>query len=244
MEILKPFHEKYPGSGIFHADKVEPPLTGPAMATTSLLLVDDQSIILDGLEAVLAHEEGFSVVGRAANGNEAVAQARLLKPDVVLMDISMPEMDGIEATRALLKCCRKSRVLVLSMYNNKEFVNEIMDAGASGYVLKNTGKEELMEALRSVAAGFRYLGRAVQESLEEGDRFKDRDGEQGYQAITKREKQVMKLICLECTTQEIAAALGISPQTVETHRKNIMHKLDIRNTAGLVKYALERGWNV
>lgn len=210
----------------------------------SLLLVDDQSIMLDGLEAVLVDQEDFKVVGRASNGHQAVEEAKRLKPAIVLMDISMPEMDGIEATRAVLKSCKGSRVLVLSMYNNKEFIHELLDAGASGYVLKNTSKDELVEALRRVAAGLRYLGREVQEAWEEADRFKDRDGEQAYQHITKREKEIIRLICSEHTTQEIAEHLFISPQTVETHRKNILHKLDIRNTAGLVKYAMERGWNV
>ncbi|MCB0790150.1 MAG: response regulator transcription factor [Flavobacteriales bacterium] len=209
---------------------------------TTLLLVDDQTIILDGLESILGNTEGIEVVGRATNGSEAVEKVRTLKPDIVLMDISMPEMDGIEATKAVLKVSKGTRVLVLSMYNNKEFVHELLDAGASGYVLKNTRKEELREALRDVAAGLRYLSKAVQLTLDEGDRFKDREGEQGYHALTKREKQIVRSICQERTTQEIAEMLFISPQTVETHRRNILHKLDLHNTAGLVKYAMERGW--
>ena len=208
----------------------------------TLLLADDQSIILDGLEALLEHDDEVEVVGRASNGREAVERSKELMPDVVLMDISMPEMDGIEATKALLACCKDTRVLVLSMYDHKDLVHEIMQAGASGYVLKNVGKDELCRALRVVAAGQRYLNREIQELLDKDIHRKERMGEVGYQALTKREKEVVKLICMDCTTQEIATALFLSPQTIDTHRKNILHKLGLRNSAGLVRYAKERGW--
>lgn len=208
----------------------------------TLLLADDQSIILDGLEALLEQDEEVQVVGRASNGREAVERSKKLKPDVVLMDISMPEMDGIEATKAVLACCTGTRVLVLSMYDHHELVHEIMEAGASGYVLKNVGKEELCRALRIVAAGQQYLTQEVRSAFDNDMRAKEIMGETGYHALTKREKEVVKLICRECTTQEIAASLFLSPQTIDTHRKNILHKLGVRNTAGLVKYAKERGW--
>jgi len=207
-----------------------------------LLLADDQSIILDGLEALLEHDEEVQVVGRASNGREAVERSKELKPDVVLMDISMPEMDGIEATRAVLACCEGTRVLVLSMYDHHDLVHEIMEAGASGYVLKNVGKEELRRALRVVAAGQQYLTTEVQAALEKDIRRKESLGDTGYQVLTKREKEVVELVCMECTTQEIATTLFLSPQTIDTHRKNIMHKLGLRNSAGLVKYAKDRGW--
>ena len=208
----------------------------------TLLLADDQSIILDGLEALLHYDAEVEVVGRAMNGLEAVQLARKLQPDVVLMDISMPVMDGIEATRELMKCCKSTRVLILTMYGNKEFVHEIMEAGACGFLLKNVGKEELRKALKAVAAGQRYIAAEVRHILDEDSRFKDSEGDRAYVSLTKREKEVVKLICMERTTQEVAMALRLSTQTVETHRKNIMHKLDLRNTAGLVKYAAERGW--
>jgi len=208
----------------------------------TLLLADDQSIILDGLEALLQHDEDVRIVGRASNGLEAVERAKELRPDVVLMDISMPKMDGIEAMRELMKCCTSTRVLMLTMYGNKEFVHEILEAGASGFLLKNVGKEELRTALRTVAAGQQYIAEEVQRMLDEDDHFKDRDGEKAYVSLSKREKEVVMLICKEYTTQEIATALFLSSQTIDTHRKNILHKLDLRNVAGLVKYAMERGW--
>ena len=211
------------------------------MAT--LLLVDDQSMILDGVEALLATMPGITVAGRATNGKDAIEQAGVLQPDLVVMDVNMPGMDGIEATKHLLRASPESRVLMLSMYGHKEFVLEVLDAGARGYLLKNAGKDELRAALQTILQGGEYLSPELRKLLDEGDRFKDRRGEDGYGVLTKREVQIVKLILGERTTQEIADQLFLSAQTVETHRRNIMHKLDVRNTAGLVKYAMERGWD-
>ena len=212
------------------------------MARTSVLLVDDQSIILDGIESILEREAGLHVVGRASNGKEAVERADALRPHVVLMDINMPGMDGVEATKRVLKASPETRVLVLSSYGHKEFVLELMDVGASGYLLKTTHKAELLEAISTVAEGKRYIARELRAVVDLGDRFKDRRGEDRYGSLSKREVQIVKLILQERTSQEIAEALFISVPTVETHRRNIMHKLDVRNTAGLVKYAMQRGW--
>jgi DNA-binding NarL/FixJ family response regulator len=211
------------------------------MAT--ILIVDDQSMMLDGIEAILQNMPDMDVVGRCANGAEAVARATALKPDLVVMDVSMPDMDGIEATRRLLKTSPKSRVLVLSMYGHKEFVLEVMDAGASGYLLKNAGKDQLRSALARIRAGGQYLSPELEGLLHGADRFKDKNGQGNYHPLSKREMQVLKLIVQEHTCAEIASMLFLSEATVETHRRNIMHKLDVHNTAGLVRYALERGWD-
>ncbi len=211
------------------------------VAPITVLLVDDQAIMLDGLEALLSRDPGLSVVGRAGNGKEAVASVAALDPDVVLMDISMPEMDGIEATRRIKKLSGTSRVLVLSMYNNKEFVRELMAAGASGYLLKNAGHEELHQAIRSVAEGRTYLAAEVRKALEEGNVQLRHSVAHGYQALTKREKEIISLIANGRSSQEIAEQLFLSIDTVNTHRKNILHKLDLTNTASLVKYSVERG---
>jgi len=230
-------------SGIFH------PWGGrqfcPMLNVTdpfTLLLVDDQSIIIDGVEALLQPEPMVKVVGRATTGLEALRLAGELRPDVVIMDVNMPGMDGIEATKRILKVLPGTRILILSMYGHKEFVLELLDAGIGGYLMKNAGKAELVDALNTVMAGGRYLAPELKRLLELGDRFKDRRGENGYGVLSKREVQVVKLIMQELTTQEIADRLFLSPDTVETHRRNIMHKLDVRNTAGLVRYAMERGW--
>ncbi len=212
------------------------------MNTSTLLLVDDQSMMLDGIESLLATMDEVKVLGRCTNGKDAVAQAELLRPDLVLMDVNMPGMDGIEATKRLLKVSPDSKVLILSMYGHKEFVLEVMEAGACGYLLKNAGKLELMEALHIVATGGKYVARELAAVIANGDRFKDRRGETRYGALSKREVDIVRLILQERTSQEIAESLFLSSETVETHRRNIMHKLDVRNTAGLVKYAMERGW--
>lgn len=210
-----------------------------------VLIVDDQSIIRDGLEAILTTDPEITVCGHACNGLEALKLCKEHAPDVVLMDISMPEMDGIEATKAIRKRWKKTQVLVLSMYNNHEFVNELMDAGASGYVLKNTGRLELKEAITAVANGHRYLAKPVQATLEESQQaMLGSNGGERYHSLTKREKEIVKLIVKERTTVEIADVLSLSTGTIETHRKNIFHKLDVRNAAGLVKYAMERGWEL
>lgn len=204
--------------------------------------MDDQSIILDGLQALLAQDDEVQVVGRACNGREAVSRAKELMPDVVLMDIGMPEMDGIEATRELLACCDGTRVLALSMYDHPDLIQEILEAGASGYILKNISKEELSLALRTVNSGRSYMMQEVRVILDKTIRTQKDRGEASSHVLTKREKEVVKLICMECTTPEIATALFLSTQTIDTHRKNIIQKLGVRNTAGLVRYAKERGW--
>lgn len=221
----------------------KPPPDEEKMPATRILIVDDQSIILDGLEALIGANDDFVVCGRASNGSEAVEKARQLQPDVVLMDISMPEMDGIDATRRLKKNQPSTQVLVLTMYNHPEFVRELLDAGASGYLLKNTGRHELREAILAVAAGRRFLAAPVQDLLNESmRRTPERTKEDGYHALTRREKEIIRYIVAGRTSQEIADVLCLSPATVETHRKNICHKLALRNTAGIVRYAMERGW--
>lgn len=213
------------------------------MASTNILLVDDQGIILDGLEAMLSQYDDLVICGRATNGRMAVEMARTMDPDVVLMDINMPEMDGIEATRTILKQRPGTHILILSMYNNVEFIHELMDAGACGYVLKNTDRVELYNAIQSATNGRRYLAPAVQATLDHDKRpmAKVREGF-AYASLTKREKEVVKLIMAELTAQQIADRLCLSKDTVDTHRKNIFSKLDIHTTAGIVKYAMERGW--
>ncbi len=208
----------------------------------TLLLVDDQAMLLDGMEALMATMPFVKLVGRSGSGAEAIKQAELLQPDLVLMDVNMPNMDGIEATKRLLKVSPESRVLMLSMYGHKEYVLEVMEAGAYGYLLKNSGKTELITALSAILSGKKYIAKELSELIECGDRYKDRESSNKYGALSKREVQVVKLILHQHTNQEIASTLFVSMDTVESHRRNIMHKLDIRNTAGLVRYAMERGW--
>ncbi len=208
----------------------------------TVLLVDDQSIFLDGIESLLERWANVDVIGKAYNGSSALELVKAYKPDLVLMDINMPHMDGIEATKRIRKASPDTRVIVLSMYGHREFVLELLDSGVGGYLLKTTSKEELMEAIRTVTDGKQYIAQELRALAAQPDRKADREGELKYGPLTSREVQVVKLILQERTTQEIADALFLSVPTIETHRRNIFHKLDCRNIAGLVKYAMERGW--
>ena len=208
----------------------------------TVLLVDDQSIFLDGIESLLERWANVDVIGKAYNGSSALELVKAYKPDLVLMDINMPHMDGIEATKRIRKASPDTRVIVLSMYGHREFVLELLDSGVGGYLLKTTSKEELIEAIRTVTDGKQYIAQELRALAAQPDRKADREGELKYGPLTSREVQVVKLILQERTTQEIADALFLSVPTIETHRRNIFHKLDCRNIAGLVKYAMERGW--
>lgn len=209
----------------------------------SIMLVDDQSIILDGIAALIEPQPDLHVVARCTTGEHAMAVVKAERPAIALVDINMPGMDGIELTKHIRKASPDTSVVVLSMYGHKEFVLEVMEAGARGYLLKSADKDELLSALRTVGDGGVYVAKELRALVASGDRFKDRRGEDRYGVLSKREVQVVKHILNERTTQEIATSLFISADTVETHRRNIMHKLDVRNTAGLVKYAMERGWD-
>ena len=209
-----------------------------------ILIVDDHRMVIDGIRAILDQEPMFEIVGDASNGLEAVEKTRTLSPDVVIMDISMPEMDGIEATRIIRgkKAKNPPAILVLSMYGNKEFVEEMMSAGASGYVLKNTGREELREAILTVRKGEKYYAAPVQEIMDRAYAANDGEAPVKPAILSKREKEVVKLLAIDKTIAQVADLLFLSPGTVETHRKNIYHKLGIHTSTALVKYAMERGW--
>ncbi|MBK6342464.1 MAG: response regulator transcription factor [Flavobacteriales bacterium] len=208
----------------------------------SLILVDDQSMFLDGIESLLERMPDVQVIAKAHNGRDALGLVKEHKPDLVLMDINMPGMDGIEASKHMRIASPDTKVIVLSMYGHREFVLELLDSGVGGYLLKTTGKDELMAAIRAVADGKQYIAQELRDLAAKADRHTDREGEDKYGPLTKREVQIVKLILKEHTTQEIAENLFLSIPTVETHRRNIFHKLDCRNIAGLVKYAMERGW--
>lgn len=237
-------------------DGVFSPQTGPPRSTLPMatdpatprrlrvLIVDDHRMVIDGIRAILDQEPMFEIVGDALNGREAVEKAGALAPDVVIMDISMPELDGIEATRMIRhkKVKHLPAVLALSMYGNKEMVDEMMGAGASGYVLKNTGRGELREAILAVSRGDRYFASTVQEIMVQAASSENGATAPKPAVLSKREKDVVKLLVADKTIGEVADLLFLSPATVETHRKNIYHKLGIHSSTALVKYAMERGW--
>lgn len=209
----------------------------------SVLIVDDHTILRQGLRAILESHDGFRVAGEAENGREAVRKATELKPDIVLMDIAMPVLNGLEATRQIKKLLPETKVLALTMYYDEEYVFQILKAGASGYLVKETAAGELMQAMRSVYGGTPFFSPVISRKIMES--YLREDSEKGAPSeavkLTSREKEVLQLIAEGYTNNEIAGLMGISVKTVETHRAHIMSKLDIHDVAGLIKYAIKKG---
>ncbi len=208
-----------------------------------ILLVDDHAILRAGLRAILNAEAGIEVVGEAGDGKEAVAKADKLKPDVVLMDISMPVMDGFEATRRIQQCCPEAKVLVLTVHDNEEYLFRVLEAGGSGYVVKKSADTELISAIRAVHRGEAFLSPMATKMVIGGYlRAMGLEGaKQSYTSLTSREEEVLKLITEGYTNQEIADRLIISVKTVESHRAHILDKLELHTRADLVKYARTHG---
>jgi DNA-binding NarL/FixJ family response regulator len=207
-----------------------------------VLIVDDHTIVRDGICALLALAGDIEVVGEADNGSEALKMVKEIEPSVVLMDIAMPIMDGLEATRRICKEFPRTRVLVLTQYDDKEYVFPVIEAGASGFISKVAASSELAIGIRSVYQGDSYLSPSIARLLiEDYQNTSGKISRDPYKHLTNREREVLKLVAEGHTTQEIADILVISPKTVEGHRTNLMAKLGIRNRTELVKYALRKG---
>jgi DNA-binding NarL/FixJ family response regulator len=207
----------------------------------TVLIVDDHTIVRDGISALLALAGDIEVIGEASNGNEAIQKVRELNPDVVLMDVSMPILGGLESTRRICKESR-TKVIILTQYDDKEYVFPALEAGASGFISKVAASAELATAIRSVYNGDSYLSPPIAKLLVEDYRTGDKRGNTDpYQQLTARERDVIKLIAEGYTTQQIADMLVVSPKTVEGHRTNLMAKLGLRNRVELVKYAVRKG---
>jgi two-component system response regulator NreC len=208
-----------------------------------VLVVDDHTIVRDGLCALLALPGDIEVIGEAANGREAVEMARELAPDVVLMDIAMPILGGLEATRRIHRECPNSKVVALTQFGDRDYVFPFIEAGASGFLTKGSASSELTSAIRCVYRGESFLSPVIAKLMIED--YQQSAGNRGpsdsYEQLTDREKEVLKLIAEGYTTQEIAETLVISPKTVEGHRSSLMSKLDLHNRIELVKYAVRKG---
>lgn len=209
---------------------------------TKIIIADDHQMFIDGLKSLLSTNNQIELVGEANNGKQLLELLANTSTDIVLMDVNMPEMDGVEATKQLAQNYPHIKVLMLTMFNTRDYIEKLLKAGAHGYILKNTGKEELFEAIEKVMAGESYFSKEVTERIMEGlQRKKTIEKDPMMVELTDREKEVLKLIVQEMTSNEIAEKLFISFHTVETHRKNLISKLGVKNIAGLVKYAFQQG---
>ncbi|HNQ11755.1 MAG TPA: response regulator transcription factor [Bacteroidia bacterium] len=202
-------------------------------------LVDDHQLMLDGLKTMLEDEESIQLCGMSNSAKEALETVEKLKPDVVITDISMPEMDGRELSLQVKKKFPYIKIIALSMFGDITHIREMMEAGISGYVLKNTGKKELMEAIHKVHSGDIYYCKEVANEVLRFINTKS-DAPKSSISLTAREIEIVKLIAEEYSNQQIAEALFISERTVETHRKNIFRKTETKSVVGLIKYALEK----
>jgi two-component system, NarL family, response regulator NreC len=205
---------------------------------TRILLADDHSVVRQGFGLILSSQPDFEVVGEAANGREAVERCAELQPDVVVMDVSMPELNGIEATRRLGEVAPRTRVLALSMHKDSVYVREILRAGARGYLLKDSVDSDLISAVRSVAKGEGYLSPAVSDAVLTDYRKHVSDP---IDLLTSREREVLQMIAEGKTNKDIANTLNLSVYTVEAHRGRIMEKLNLHSTGELVRFAIRNG---
>ena len=202
-----------------------------------VLVVDDHAILRDGIRSLLESQDDIVVVGEAGDGSEAIELVRELLPDIVLMDISMPKTNGLEATRSIKEQFPQVNVLILTQHDNREYIAPALGAGASGYVLKRSGRREMLNAIRQVHEKGAFLtSNITQEFLQEYSQS-GRNSRSDEQHLTERERQVLQLITEGNSNKEIALELGISPKTVSVHRTNIMTKLNVQNTVELIRFA-------
>ena len=207
-----------------------------------ILLADDHRILRDGLRALLENEHGLTVVGEAENGRIAVKLARKVKPDVIVMDVGMPDLNGIEATRQILADNAEVKVIALSMHSDKRFISGMLSAGASGYVLKDVAFEEVADAVRDVVANKPYLSPGVAGVvLEDYVRHLRNEGANDESPLTNREREVLQLLAEGMSVKKIASELNLSVKTIETHRQHMMLKLNVHSVAELTKYAIRTG---
>ncbi len=205
-----------------------------------ILIVDDHKIVRDGLRAILERHEGFVVVGEAANGHEALALLPEVRPDLAIMDVTMPGLNGMEATRCIRREAPAAKVLALSMNADRRYVEAMLSAGAAGYVLKNAAADELIHAIHAVTAGQTYLSPEIAEVVG-NTTLRQKAAIEPARALSSRERQVLQLLAEGRTSKEMALQLDIAVATIETHRRQIMDKLNIRSIAELTKYAVREG---
>ena len=207
-----------------------------------VLLADDHGLMRKGVRSVLAQDSSIEVLGEASDGAEAVRMAEDARPDVIVMDIAMPQLNGIEAAAQIARKDKRVGILILSMYSDEEYLLRALSAGARGYLLKDSAEPDLLRAVRAVAAGRTFFSPAIVETLLEDyvQRLQHEGLQDSYDLLTDREKQVLQLLAEGKTNKEAASILNLGVSTVETHRTNLMQKLDLHNTAELVIYAVKK----
>jgi DNA-binding NarL/FixJ family response regulator len=213
----------------------------------NVLLADDHNIVRYGISSILNTSPDINIVAEASDGSEAVSLFEQHKPDVCIIDISMPVMNGLEATRQILRRAPGAKIIIMTMHLNEEYLNQVLSAGATGYLLKNTNKTDLINSIRRVYNGEKVFSTSVSELMTQSyiRQSKKQDGGTltgNRIQLTRRENEILKLIAEGQTSQAIAARLFISPRTVDTHRANLMQKLNAKNSAALVRYAVENGY--
>lgn len=208
---------------------------------TTIVLADDHRLVREGLRRLLEERPDLRVVGEAATGDEAVALATSQHPDMVVMDLAMPGLSGIEATRRIRQSGNGTRVLVLSMYGDRGHVEEVLRAGASGYVLKDAASADLLEAIDAVRAGDSFLSSGVTQQVVDALTRPGESSDRSLASLTDREREVLTLIAEGLSSKEIGDRLGVSLKTVESHRANLMDKLDIHKVSALVRFAIRAG---
>lgn len=208
-----------------------------------IFLADDHAIIREGLKSLINAQPDMNVIGETDNGRTAWLEAKALSPDVVVMDISMPELNGAKATELLKRDCPQTKVLALTVHNDQGYVHQVLKAGASGYVLKRAAAHELIQAIRAVAAGDTYLDPSIVSNVV-GSYVRKQSAKEGLPSgdLSEREMEVMRLIALGYSNKEIAFKLDISVRTVETYKVRLMEKLSFHSRAEIVRYALLQGW--
>jgi len=213
------------------------------MKPIRILLADDHTVVRDGLRALLEHEPDMTVVGEAADGRECIRLAESEAPDVIVMDLAMPNMNGMEATRRILAANSTVGVVILSMHQDESYVLGSLKAGAKGYLLKDSVRGEVLQAIRAVSEGRSFLTRKVARILQEEyvSRLEQRGLEDRYDLLSDREREILQMIAEGRSNKEVAGLLNISPTTVETHRAHILQKLDIHSVPELILYAVRKG---
>ncbi|MFQ5415917.1 MAG: response regulator [Myxococcota bacterium] len=208
---------------------------------TTIVLADDHKLVREGIRKLLETRDDFEVIGEAADGEEAVQLVTEKRPDVALMDIWMPRLSGIDATRRIGKRGIPTKVLVLSMHESRRYVEEVLRAGAAGYIVKNAASQDLLNAIDAVRSGISYLSPAITPQVVEAIARPGDSASLGLASLTEREREVLQRIADGLSSKEIAAVLGVSLKTVDSHRSNLMEKLDIHKVSGLVRFAIRAG---